>query len=88
MVERYQMHAIDGTAAFLTGMLQFSQKGIVLEGMSGRTYDMKHAYTQYGIAEADSKLVRLAVSRRFLRFSLAVWYVGLVMLRFGMDSVL
>ena len=49
---------------------------------------MKHAYTQYGIAEADSKLVRLAVSRRFLRFSLAVWYVGLVMLRFGMDSVL
>ena len=60
VVERYQMHAIDGTAAFLTGMLQFSQKGIVLEGMSGRTYDMKHAYTQYGIAEADRKLVRLA----------------------------
>ena len=88
VVERYQMHAIDGTAAFLTGMLQFSQKGIVLEGMSGRTYDMKQAYKQYGIAEADSKLVRLAVSRRFLRISLAVWYVGLVMFRFGMNSVL
>jgi len=41
-------------------MLQFSQKGLVLEGMSWRTYDMKHAHKQYGIAEADRKLVRLA----------------------------
>ena len=41
MVENYQMHAIDGTAAFRTGSSQFLQKGVVLEGMSGRTSDMK-----------------------------------------------
>jgi hypothetical protein len=104
VVEKYKVHAIDETAAFLTWMLQFSQKGIELEGMSGRTYDMKHAYKQYGIAEADRKLVRLAVRNPvdhtvalfginslpfgasgsvggFLRISLAVWYIGLVMFR-------
>ena len=104
VVEKYKVHAIDETAAFLTWMLQFSQKGIELEGLSGRTYDMKHAYKQYGIAVADRELVRLAVRNPldhtvalfginslpfgasgsvggFLRISLAVWYVGLVMFR-------
>ena len=60
MVANYKMHAIDEDSCFLTWMLQFSQKGLVLEGMSWRTYDMKHAHKQYGIAEADRKLVRLA----------------------------
>jgi hypothetical protein len=104
VVEKYKVHAIDETAAFLTWMLQFSQQQQSLEGSSGRTYDMKHAYKQYGIAEEDRRLVRLAVRDPlnhtvalfgvnslpfgaagsvggFLRISLSVWYVGLVMFR-------
>lgn len=53
VVEKYKVHAIDETAAFLTWMLQRCEQGIKLEGLSGRTYDMKHAYKQYGIAAGD-----------------------------------
>jgi len=104
VVEKYKVHAIDETAAFLTWMLQRCEQGIKLEGLSGRTYDMKHAYKQYGITGGDRQMVRLAVKNPeenavalfglnslpfgasgsvggFLRVSLAVWYVGLVMFR-------
>ena len=42
-------------------MVDFTQKGHSVGGISGRTYDLKHAYKQYGIAEADRKVIRLAV---------------------------
>ena len=60
-VEKYRVHAMDECAAFLAYMVDFTQKGHSVGGISGRTYDLKHAYKQYGIAEADRKVIRLAV---------------------------
>ena len=104
VVEKYKVHAIDETAAFLTWMTQHVQHVNPFEGLSGRTYDMKHAYKQFGISVGDRELVRLAVRDPighkvalfgvnslpfgasgsvggFLKISMAVWYVGLVVSR-------
>lgn len=59
--EKYKVHAIDETAAFLTWVVQQLQGKPHFEGLSGRTYDVKHAYKQFGIAVDDRELVRLAV---------------------------
>ena len=61
VVEKYKVHAIDETAALLTWMVQQLQDKPQFEGLSGRTYDMKRAYKQFGIAVDDRELVRLAV---------------------------
>ena len=61
VVEKYRVHAIDETAAYIAWMLDYMKAGGRLEGLSGRTYDMKHAYKQYGISVQDRQLVRLAV---------------------------
>ena len=63
VVEKYKVHAIDETAALLTWMVQQLQDKPQFEGLSGRTYDMKHAYKQFGIAVDDRELVRLAVRK-------------------------
>ena len=78
--------------------------GLTVSGLSGRTYDLKHAYKQYGISEADRRILRLAVKNPqtkgvalfginslpfgasgsvsgFLRISMAIWYLGLVLFR-------
>ena len=60
-VEKYRVHAMDECAAFLAYMVEFVQKGHGVEGVSGRTYDLKHAYKQYGISVADPDAIRLAV---------------------------
>lgn len=58
------------------------QGGHVCEGVSGRTYDLKPAYKQYGIAFADREAIRLAVETRTpmglptLALTVAVWGVG------------
>ena len=52
---------MDECAAFLAYMVEFVQKGHGVEGVSGRTYDLKHAYKQYGISVADRDTIRLAV---------------------------
>ena len=61
VVEKYKVHAIDETAAFLTWMVTHAQERGLRESISGRTYDMKHAYKQFGISCEDRELVRLAV---------------------------
>ena len=60
-VEKYRVHAMDECAAFLAYMVDFTQKGHSVGSISGRTYDLKHASQQYGISEADRKVIRLAV---------------------------
>ena len=60
VVEKYRVHAIDETAAYLAWMLDQSGS-LSWEGLSGRTYDMKHAYKQYGVSVEDRAIVRLAV---------------------------
>jgi hypothetical protein len=52
---------MDECAAFLAYMVDFTQKGHSVGGISGRNYDLKHAYKQYGISEAERKVIRLAV---------------------------
>eukprot|EP00435_Cladocopium_sp_Y103_P000779 s5414_g1.t1 len=103
-VEKFRVHAMDECAAFLACMVDFLERGKGIEGLSGRTYDLKHAYKQYGISESDREVIRLAVRNPytkgvslfginslpfgasgsvggFLRISLAVWFIGLVLLR-------
>ena len=65
VVEKYRVHAIDETAAYIAWMLDYMKAGGRLEGLSGRTYGMKHAYKQYGISVQDRQLVRLAVRDPF-----------------------
>ena len=60
-VEKYRVHAMDECAAFLAYMVEFVQNGHGVEGVSGRTYDLKHACKQYGISVADRDTIRLAV---------------------------
>ena len=60
-MEKYRVHAMDECAAFLAYMVDFTQKGRGHGGISGRTYDLKHAYKQYGISEPDRSMIRLAV---------------------------
>ena len=60
-VEKYRVHAMDECAAFLAYMVEFVQGGHSVEGVSGRTYDLKHAYKQYGISVMDREKIRLAV---------------------------
>ena len=60
-VEKYRVHAMDECAAFLAYMVDFVQNGHGVEGVSGRTYGLKHAYKQYGISVADRDMIRLAV---------------------------
>ena len=73
VVEKYKVHAIDETAAFLTWMLQFSQQQQSLEGLSGRTYDMKHAYKQYGIAEGGQTAGAFSSAGPFESYGSLVW---------------
>ena len=60
-VEKYRVHAMDECAAFLAYMVGFVQSGHGVEGVSGRTFDLKHAYKQYGISVMDRENIRLAV---------------------------
>ena len=60
-VEKYRVHAMDECAAFLAYLVDVTQKGRGIGGISGRTYDLKHAYKQYGISAADREVIRLAV---------------------------
>ena len=46
---------------FLAYLVDVTQKGRGIGGISGRTYDLKHAYKQYGISAADREVIRLAV---------------------------
>ena len=103
-VEKYRVHAMDECAAFLAYMVDWRRKEQFTDGLSGRTYDLKHAYKQYGILESDRRVLRLAVRNLetkgvsffginslpfgasgsvggFLRISMAIWYLGLVLLR-------
>ena len=95
---------MDECAAFLAYMVDWCRKEQFTDGLSGRTYDLKHAYKQYGISESDRKVLRLAVKNPetkgvslfgvnslpfgasgsvggFLRISMAVWYLGLVLFK-------
>ena len=60
VVEKYKVHAIDETAAFLTWMLQFSQAGCPLEGLSGRTYD--HFHFHYSIISVHFPIISRSLS--------------------------
>ena len=77
---RYKVHAIDETAAFLTWMVTHAKERGLKEQVSGRTYDMKHAYKQFGISCEDREVVRLAV-RDPVRHQIALF--GINSLPFG-----
>ena len=62
VVEKYRIHSIDEISALLAWMLDFqSQCGGLNHRILGRTCDLKAAYKQYGLSEADRSLLRLAV---------------------------
>ena len=42
-VEKYRVHAMDESAAFLAYLVDLEDGGLTVDGLSGRTYDLKHA---------------------------------------------
>ena len=58
--EKLKIHAIDEMAAYIAWCLTSLGEGS-MESVLGKTYDLKNAYKQYGIASHDRSLLRIAV---------------------------
>ena len=58
--EKLKIHAIDEMAAYIAWCLT-SLGEDSMESVLGKTYDLKNAYKQYGIAGHDRSLLRIAV---------------------------
>ena len=58
--EKLKIHAIDEMAAYIAWCLT-NLGDESMESVLGKTYDLKNAYKQYGIAPQDRSLLRIAV---------------------------
>ena len=58
--EKLKIHAIDEMAAYIAWCLT-NLGDESMESVLGKTYDLKNAYKQYGIAQQDRSLLRIAV---------------------------
>ena len=58
--ERLRVHSVDEMAAYIAWCLT-NLPAEAMEEVVGKTYDLKNAYKQYGIASSDRDLLRLAV---------------------------
>ena len=58
--ERLRVHSVDEMAAYIAWCLTHLPSES-MEEVVGKTYDLKNAYKQYGIASSDRDLLRLAV---------------------------
>ena len=58
--ERLRVHSVDEMSAYIAWCLTHLP-GEAMEKVVGKTYDLKNAYKQYGIASSDRDLLRLAV---------------------------
>ena len=61
VVEKYRIHAIDESAAYLAWCLDFCKTEGITCPILGRTYDLKSAYKQFGVSSSDRDDIRLAV---------------------------
>jgi hypothetical protein len=77
--EKLKIHAIDEMAAYIAWCLT-NLGGSSMESVLGKTYDLKNAYKQYGIAAHDRSLLRIAV---WDPVSSRVRFLGLNALPFG-----
>ena len=77
--EKLKIHAIDEMAAYIAWCLTtFGDNA--MEGVVGKTYDLKNAYKQYGVCASDRSLLRIAVWNPAIR---RVQFLGLNALPFG-----
>ena len=58
--EKLRVHSVDEMAAYIAWCLT-NLPAEAMEEAVGKTYDLKNAYKQYGIASSDRDLLRLAV---------------------------
>lgn len=77
--EKLRIHAIDEMAAYIAWCLT-NLGDSSMESVLGKTYDLKNAYKQYGIAKEDRQLLRIAV---WDPRSSRVRFMGLNALPFG-----
>ena len=77
--EKLKIHAIDEMAAYIAWCLT-NLGDNSMESVLGKTYDLKNAYKQYGIAANDRSLLRIAV---WDPVSSRVRFLGLNALPFG-----
>ena len=77
--EKLKIHAIDEMAAYIAWCLTTFVSS-AMEGVVGKTYDLKNAYKQYGICAGDRSLLRIAVWNPILK---KVQFLGLNALPFG-----
>ena len=77
--EKLRIHAIDEMAAYIAWCLT-TLGDHSMESVLGKTYDLKNAYKQYGVACADRSLLRIAV---WDPHSSSVRFLGLNALPFG-----
>ena len=60
--ERFQLHTVDSLAAALVQAFKESEASS-FPSLCGRTFDLKSAYKQYGVATPDRSLLRIAVNK-------------------------
>ena len=77
--EKLRIHAIDEMAAYIAWCLTTLGNNS-MDQVVGKTYDLRNAYKQYGIAETDRSLLRIAVWNPHER---KVQFLGLNALPFG-----
>ena len=77
--EKLRIHAIDEMAAYIAWCLTTLGKNS-MDQVVGKTYDLRNTYKQFGIAETDRSLLRIAVWNPHER---KVQFLGLNALPFG-----
>ena len=59
--EKFHLHTIDQLCSMLNTSFEMSNGAHC--AVMGRTYDLKHAYKQFGLCEEDRKILRIAVRK-------------------------
>ena len=77
--EKLKIHAIDEMAAYIAWCLTYLGES-AMDGVVGKTYDLRNAYKQYGVCAADRSLLRIAFWNPDLH---KVQFLGLNALPFG-----
>jgi hypothetical protein len=77
--EKLKIHAIDEMAAYIAWCLTYLGE-FAMDGVVGKTYDLRNAYKQYGVCTADRSLLRIAFWNPDLH---KVQFLGLNALPFG-----
>ena len=57
--EKLRIHAIDEMAAYIAWCLAYLGEA-AMDGVVGKTYDLRNAYKQYGVCAEDRSLLRIA----------------------------